>query len=455
MDVFQDPVELSKQLLIVLDCLGYGAQQRKFRQDAYKAINDKYFPSSKITVGRKGEGISNVYESDRDYLIISSTCLCSEELSYKDEWNRCVFFMKRDYSPPGHTLLTKAWQENSVKLDSCICNSVIQSDFGHPVLSSTLYRHAVHEFLQRQTDFTRGTFIESRNGPATRVTNGVLRQDNVFAMELYCPSLLQTWSLRIRKYDWPPPEVIETIKNMPAYAVPVGCPGSIYQNHEWRICFNIGEMKLVESLTDLQIKLYVLLKMILKEVIRPKQKELSSFMMKNIVFWMSELNHKVLFTDESLVQWLFHALHLLEKSMELNFLPYYMIPERNLFTGKFKDKKRIQLLVKISFIRRSGPRILSRCIRLSRGLSCLRIDSGLFFDFSERRNEIEMLLLQVKYVSDKNMELFDIKNEISHDDRIMIWERIHDLIWPGWRTDYDFGVYGEELVRKYLNGILS
>lgn len=84
--MFEDSRELSKQLVVVLDYLGYGAQQRQFRKTAYKVFSEKesndYFDC--IVVGSKGEGLTNVYENDKDDLLILKSAVCSENATYRD-----------------------------------------------------------------------------------------------------------------------------------------------------------------------------------------------------------------------------------------------------------------------------------------------------------------------------------------------------------------------------------
>lgn len=335
--MFEDRCELSKQLSVVLDCLGYGSPQREFRKAAYKTLgelsSDEDFDC--IIVGSKGEGITNVYENDKDILNVEKTSVCSECYKYRDPNKRNVFVMEQNNSPPGHTLLTPGLQQDTIGM--LPGESTVDIDIG-TVLSSSVFRYAVENFVWDSYADTDDAFFKPMYGPAVRVMESDLYCDQVYAIECHCPCLKAAWASLPRKYDWPPPAVIQKVCESQAFVVATGCNGSMFQKHEWRICFNIGEQLLVESLTDVQIKVYVLFKMVLKDIIKPEENDLSSFMIKNIVFWMAELNPQLLFTEESLVQWLFYGLRMLVKCLQINTLPYYMIPSRNLFTGKFSEK---------------------------------------------------------------------------------------------------------------------
>ncbi|KAH3698525.1 hypothetical protein DPMN_086052 [Dreissena polymorpha] len=96
---------------------------------------------------------------------------------------------------------------------------------------------------------------------------------------------------------------------------------------EWRICFNTGETELMHNVNDTQVKVYVLLKMILKNGLRPCKKEITSYVMKNIVLWQAESNPREKFYARSLIHWLHDELRVLRTAIETQNLPYYMIPE--------------------------------------------------------------------------------------------------------------------------------
>jgi len=63
------------------------------------------------------------------------------------------------------------------------------------------------------------------------------------------------------------------------------------------VCFNAGEIELVNNPNDTQIKLYVL-KMIKNDVLHPRKKEVSSYTLKNIVLWMAENNPQASFHNK-------------------------------------------------------------------------------------------------------------------------------------------------------------
>jgi len=130
---------------------------------------------------------------------------------------------------------------------------------------------------------------------------------------------------------------------------------------EWRYCFNEIESLLVECLNDTQIKLYMMLKIINQDIIKKHGFSISSFILKNIVFWLAETFEQHTFRDETLITWILRSLMLLKRAVERYVLPYYMIPERNLLAEKVKKPERLPLIQTLSDILKSGPGVLDSC----------------------------------------------------------------------------------------------
>lgn len=456
-----DIQEFSCRLCIVLDSLGYGEQQRSARKMLYETL-DQCNQSGRsgfdqITVGSKGEGITNIFESDQDKLIVDDTAMCCEDFRYRDIKRRNVFVMENSYSPPGHTMLTPGRQVKII--DHIVFNAVLELEIGR-VLSSSMFSMKVDEVIKNSLYGSNGILIQSRNGPASRVSQGPLHIDQVFALECHCPNTLKAWASRPRRHGWPSPDVIQEVSSLQAYVVATGCEGSFYEKHEWRICFNIGEKRLIESLTDIQIKVYILLKLIMKETFDPNLNKLTSFMMKNIVFWMSELNPQFLFTEQSLVQWVKYALRILLKSLELNRLPYYMMPKRNLFQGKLRGVSRSKLMKCIKRIILDGPKTYSKIERLQKCLWCLEIAPELLFSMAEKRNTAELLLIQLQTSNKRGVRVSSAANgdeEIEENtcEEERLWKQVNDLIWPGWRRHVAIGAFNNGELWRYIEAIFT
>ncbi|KAH3698505.1 hypothetical protein DPMN_086027 [Dreissena polymorpha] len=163
---------------------------------------------------------------------------------------------------------------------------------------------------------------------------------------------------------------------------------------EWRICFNTGETELVNNLNDTQAKVYVLLKMILKNVLRPCKKEITSYVMKNIVLWQAESNPQNKFRERSLFHWLHDGLRELRTAILTQKLSYYMIPERNLMAATgLHDTQRNKWVADITDMMADGPRVI---LRLQKMRKAVIASPEPMLWFSKRRMELEILSMQFR-----------------------------------------------------------
>ncbi|KAH3740093.1 hypothetical protein DPMN_046788 [Dreissena polymorpha] len=173
------------------------------------------------------------------------------------------------------------------------------------------------------------------------------------------------WASRAR--HWQTPEIVEEFIAMGAFVTPIGFKLSEYNDIEWRICFNTAETELVNNLNDTQVKTYVIMKMIVNDVLKPQTKEVTSYIVKNIVLRQAENNPQ---------------------------LPYYMIPERNLMEERNLEDEQQRVLVKsITDMMDEGPRMILRVKKIRQAVVC---HPEPLLWYSKMRTELEMLVLKSK-----------------------------------------------------------
>ncbi|KAH3850412.1 hypothetical protein DPMN_092823 [Dreissena polymorpha] len=154
----------------------------------------------------------------------------------------------------------------------------------------------------------------------------------------------------------------------------------------------MGETELVNNLSGTQAKLYVILKMIVKELLKPKNKEITSFVMKNTIFWQAESNPLAMFQERNLIYWLHDALGTLRTVISSTQMPYYMIPERNLMADcGLQDAQQQNWVAVITDMMEEGPRVILRLSKIRQAVICHK--EPLFW-FSRRRIEVELLRLE-------------------------------------------------------------
>ncbi|CAC5405112.1 unnamed protein product [Mytilus coruscus] len=152
------------------------------------------------------------------------------------------------------------------------------------------------------------------------------------------PSVLFKWAKRTRK-AWPSPSTIEKALEQGCHVISLPSKVSLdeYTEVEFRLGYGPMEKLLTESLSDCQKQCYILLKVILKEYIEPRfpdQDILSSYVMKMLIFWMSEETDSDIWRPACLLECLQMCLEKLYDWVESGYCPNYFIPEYNLFRTK-------------------------------------------------------------------------------------------------------------------------
>ncbi|KAH3773697.1 hypothetical protein DPMN_175065 [Dreissena polymorpha] len=325
--------------------LGYGEEIRRWRAKNYREndrlSNARFTNVIRITAGSKAEGLTCRFESDWDVLNVLNNVLCVETGINLHTIPDDMEVYRMDTSVyPGHCRLFLMRQAH--RYYTVIHNALCDNGKGDVLLSSGLVLDEISTILRKYPQYPQvGNVQHERAGPSIPLSFlGVLHIDRVTSLRCHCPSILQRWASRHR--HWPSPGVVLKVVSLGAYLTPVGYKGSEYKHMEWRLCFNTGETELVNNLNDTQAKVYVLLKMILKNVLKPRKKEITSYVMKNIVLWQAESNPQNKFDAESLFHWLHDGIRELGTAIATQKLSYYMVPERNLMAASgLQDKQQM------------------------------------------------------------------------------------------------------------------
>ena len=455
-----DDKHLSRKVFTVMDYLGYSPSIVAHRRTVYREMDRKVNLTNefytRVKAGSKGEGFSSFYESDHDALHIDHHTVCTlpeDERSFPE--THTVFTMLNEHLHPGHFELQRKQQGTLVdyEMNQAL---IVNSENGKVYISSDLYTEALKR--DKLGNITWDEQVVAVTGPSVPGTDGKISWDSVHAFRCVCQQqLLAEWITRPRQYNWPPRELIETISRIEAQLVPAGSKGSKNRKMEWRVCFIPSELKLSESLSQVQYKMYILLKMINKEILKPICNELSSYIMKNIVFWMVESNPHEIFTEDSLLHNTISCLKMLQEAIQKTHLSYFMIRSRNLLLNRLTPNHRHQLYDKLQELVKEGPRLILRCGKLANAINSLTTDQ--LEDKSRLREELERLALQRESMWDSygkpEIQRETMVQATSRDEEYLrVSHRMCDLVWPDWRRhchDDDF----QETVQGKIRAELS
>ncbi|KAH3733809.1 hypothetical protein DPMN_040244 [Dreissena polymorpha] len=375
--------------------LGYGEEMRRWRVAKYRELDRMYNKilcdvCTLFTAGSKAEGLTRFLESDIDIMTVANSALCVEAgINLHTIQDDIALFRMDTRVYPGHCklFLERQGSRRCIEFEKAFCDN----GYGDVLLSSSLYLDEISTIWSLFPQFREGMVDAERAGPSLPHTSGgVVHMDKVRALRCSCPSILDRWASRPR--HWPSPVIVQKVVSLGAYVTPVGFKGSEFKHMEWRICFNTGETELVNNLNDTQAKVYVILKMILKDKLKPNNKEITSYVLKNIVLWQAERNPQLQFHARSLCHWLHDGLRELSTAIVKKHLPYYMIPERNLLEAcGMNDVLQRKWVAGITDMLEDFPRVVLRLPKIRKAI--VGSPEPMLW-FSSGRMELEMLNLE-------------------------------------------------------------
>ncbi|XP_045163693.2 uncharacterized protein LOC123528013 [Mercenaria mercenaria] len=307
--------QFSSLLNSTLDTMGYSIENISLRAQLSKTVlrmcSEKcteHFGLKLLSAGSKAEGVSLIFASDEDAMLVYTDCIC---VDFGDIENGIYVIRKHlDDSPPGYIKLRPLGAQNETLLPLNLFSMYVPN-LGIVLLSSMCFRNYLTLIYSKIIPYLgMVTKVSKVSGPALALTLNRCFLDDVYsadgdadivpALPYYSSSILEQWKERRRLYQWPSSETIKDVSSTEGYVVPVGHKQSEEQNFEWRVCYTTGEQKLLGSLNEVQMKLYVLLKMINTSIIKASVDCVSSYMIKNIVMWVSENCRTGIFTPNNL-----------------------------------------------------------------------------------------------------------------------------------------------------------
>lgn len=250
----------------------------------------------------------------------------------------------------------------------------------------------------------------------------------------------------IHKQNWP--------SQRQAVLVPVGSGESDGSHLEWRVCFNEAEAALMRNLNTVHLKLYRLLQF-LNEVIRKQTSaKFTSYIMKNVLFFISKDSPVMDFTEDKLLYFLSAALKWIELRIAEGHLPSYFIPTRNLLSESDRQRfQRNRLVLLVRKLQTEELFGLLRCRQIQEAVRLItRVQSST--RYIQNRDKLERLLLLFNYylcrkgVSTNEEELTET-HRLVQKQAILLFE----FMLPNWYAMVDTHVT-IEMLEKIMQSVL-
>ena len=280
-------------LSLLLDNIVGTKEMVEIRQDYCMLFGSIYSkPAKRHLTGSKSEGLdlpgSDVDEM-REMNVDHNIEIVPEGKSLPQTPRKHLFEMVTENVHPAFAMLCFI----STWASGCIFGCLQDID-GSCFLSSylTVFNHL--NKCQHKGVRIQGPSLEHPKTPYT-----AMEEDRVYCIHCpFWPNAASEWIFRTRSSNWPSNDVINKIVDFGFHLVPIGYPRSQRNMMEWRISFSIAERHLVWSFNHIQIQMYAVMKLILKEFIKPNCSAgnyvLCSYFIKTFLFWKFEEKRKLL-----------------------------------------------------------------------------------------------------------------------------------------------------------------
>ena len=297
-----------------------------------------------ILVGSSFEGTATQgMASDTDALIVlePDEPIVTDILAAQQYTGYCLLMVQDSYTPAGYAKL-QFILDGKPKYFQPI------SRYSEYIYSDTLSidREGRHLYSLK---LHSGRFsIKERHGPALTLKATTFTTSTDFVNAKRCrrwPECASEWIHRHRHYHWPPSNLIDICKGQGCFLVSVGHPNSEEKNLQWRISFSLQEKLLISHFNSAQLKCFVLLKMIKKEILPGilGEESITSYHCKTCLLYLIENSPENFWVANNLLACLHNCLKLLLIWTETGVLPNYFIPAENMLDGRIQDELRVRL----------------------------------------------------------------------------------------------------------------
>ena len=318
--------------------------------------------------GSKAEGL-DLTGSDFDFMLdINNINDIAVSESYQDLANSSLpnkFLIITDNISPGFALLQSVSEIKDAQLQQSVCNI----DNQHQYLSSKVYVESWLPFQPKGSlSKIQGPSVETWMKYRDKNTSGDDRVPSIHCKAW--PRLAQEWISRPRHSGWPSLIDYESVITFGFHLVAVGHPRSSFNSLEWRISFSIAERTLVWSFNHTQMQCYAILKLILKEFIKPNCSQrnrdvLCSYFIKTFLFWQYETTDPSFWRHEKIKECVIYLVNNFCRCIQDGVLRHYFLPRFNLFEVKLTKDAQVELLQLYSVVIQNGMSIMAQCPSLS------------------------------------------------------------------------------------------
>ena len=217
--------------------------------------------------------------------------------------------------------------------------------------------------------------MDEIHGPSITTTPPLgTEHDNVICLRChFWPDDAYEFITRERLQGWPPEPLIQQILSDGIHLVPIGSRSRNIQgiwehdSLEWRYSFSMAELTLIHSFNATQFRMYGLLKIILRDVLKPRvpKDTLCSYFMKTVLLWEIEESSPEIWHEANTICLLGMCFKRLCYYVSQEKCPCYFMPTQNIFHGKVYGNIALQTYEVMTDLYMQGWRFALECELLS------------------------------------------------------------------------------------------
>ena len=338
---------LSRKLFKVMEDIGASIEIRDVRKETSTLLEiiltlltqSQGNKKSTYICGSQSEGTTTPgMQSDRDYLNVYDDYPVVADKYSAQQYNQCILMIQDSHTPAGYAKLQLMHHGIPLSVDP------LRSSVRGPAS----FDREGRVVLDISSEFENMGANTIRHGPALTfsIPGFGITGDNVPAVRCHSwPGCATEWLTRQRPYNWPGPVLFNKCKSLGCFFVHVGHPYSYEKHLQWRVSFSLQERLLVTNFNSTQLKCYILMKFMKKEILQPLLKEdtITSYHCKTCMFYMMENTPAAFWKPERLLPCLCSCMKLILRWAENGVCPNFFIPDENMFDGRITGQLRMRL----------------------------------------------------------------------------------------------------------------
>jgi len=307
---------------------------------------------STYIVGSQSEGSTTVgMNSDTDFLMCEDDHLVVLEEKGWRRGKRNLLAFKDEETPPQFYKLCRMELNRPGYVTEPLHSTDVVDDQGRVLVSNKWLDEAMdrafgdivqHKCTTRGPQVSQGALIS--HGPSRSPVEEV---DMVNALPCaILPEECQFLFQRPRPGHWPEPKTLEYARQCPAFFVPQGPANTLIEVRvlQWRLSTTLIERRLMFDLTEVQMLVYILLKMMRGCYIKPQfDDNLSTFHFKTAMMFTIETHSPDIWRKDNIVACTIYSFNTLLRWIKLRYCPHFTTKGVNLFDGKLSRHELQQL----------------------------------------------------------------------------------------------------------------